>query len=264
MTGENVHLSSAADRPPVSAEAPTVVRVRDLAVTEAMEKLSFSIRAGEIVGLAGGGGSGKVAVAEALVGLRKAASGQVTVSGRALRPGSVPDSLAAGVGLVPQDRHREGFVPLLSIAENVTMTVPHRLRRFGILAPGSRDRLARKLIDKLTIKTPGPELPVAGLSGGNQQKVVMARALASDPKLLVLIGPTAGVDVRSKETLLDAVGDARSAGTAVLIVSDELDDLRACDRVLVMFQGRVTREVARGWNDNDLVAAMEGVDLDHV
>jgi simple sugar transport system ATP-binding protein len=264
MTGENVHLASATDRPPVSAQAPTVLRVRDLAVTDAMEKLSFSIRAGEIVGLAGGGGSGKVEVAEALVGLRKAASGQVTVSGRALRPGSVPDSLAAGVGLVPQDRHREGFVPLLSIAENVTMTVPHRLRRFGILASSSRDTLARKLIDKLTIKTPGPELPVAGLSGGNQQKVVMARALASDPRLLVLIGPTAGVDVRSKETLLDAVGDARAAGTAVLIVSDELDDLRACDRVLVMFSGRVVREVVRGWNDNDLVAAMEGIDLDHV
>jgi len=93
---------------------------------------------------------------------------------------------------------------------------------------------------------------------------VMARALASDPKLLVLIGPTAGVDVRSKETLLDAVEDARSSGTAVLIVSDELDDLRVCDRVLVMFQGRLTREIARGWNDNDLVAAMEGIDLDHV
>jgi len=264
MTGENVHLTSANERPPVSAEAATVLQVRDLAVTDGMEKLSFSVRAGEIVGLAGGGGSGKVEVAEALVGLRKAASGEVMVSGRALRPGSVPDALAAGVGLVPQDRHREGFVPLLSIAENVTMMVPHRLRRFGLLAPGNRDRIARTLIDKLTIKTPGPELPVASLSGGNQQKVVMARALASEPKLLVLIGPTAGVDVRSKETLLDAVEDARSSGTAVLIVSDELDDLRACDRVLVMLQGRLTREIARGWNDNDLVAAMEGVDLDHV
>jgi simple sugar transport system ATP-binding protein len=155
-------------------------------------------------------------------------------------------------------------VPLLSIGENVTMTVPQRLRRFGLLAPGRRDALARTLIDRLTIKTPGPELPVAGLSGGNQQKVVMARALASDPKLLVLIAPTAGVDVRSKETLLGAVEEARSTGTAVLIVSDELDDLRICDRVLVMFQGRVTRTVARGWSDNELVAAMEGVELDHV
>jgi simple sugar transport system ATP-binding protein len=92
----------------------------------------------------------------------------------------------------------------------------------------------------------------------------MARALASDPKLLVLIAPTAGIDVRAKQTVLGTIEDARTAGTAVLIISDELDDLRACDRVLVMFHGRVTREVARGWKDNDLVAAMEGVDLDHV
>jgi simple sugar transport system ATP-binding protein len=186
------------------------------------------------------------------------------VDGRPLRPGSVPDALAAGVALVPHDRHREGFVPLLSIGENVTMTVPERLRRFGLLAPNKRDALARKLIEKLTIKTPGPDLPVAGLSGGNQQKVVMARALASDPKVLVLIAPTAGVDVRSKQTLLAAVETARAAGAAVLIVSDELDDLRACDRVLIMFQGRVTGEYPRGWRDNDLVAAMEGVELDHV
>jgi simple sugar transport system ATP-binding protein len=263
MTGENVHLASATDHPPVPSEAPALLTVEDLAVPGLAGDLSFTVRAGEVVGLAGAGGSGKVTAAEAVVGLRRRESGRVLVEGRPVRPGSVPDSLAAGVALVPQDRHREGFVPLLSIGENVTMTVPQRLRRFGLLAPGRRDALARGLIDKLTIKTPGPDLPVAGLSGGNQQKVVMARALASDPKVLVLIAPTAGVDVRSKQTLLSAVEAARAAGTAVLIVSDELDDLRACDRVLVMFQGRVTGEHPRGWRDNDLVAAMEGVELDH-
>ncbi len=262
MTGEDVHLASATDRPPVPAEAPAVLAVEDLRVA-GTDGVSFAVRAGEVVGLAGGGGSGKVEVADAIVGLRRPDGGRIAVAGRPLKPGSVPASLAAGVALVPQDRHREGFVPLLSIAENVTMTVPHRLRRFGLLIPDRRDAVARRLIDKLTIKTPGPDLPVAGLSGGNQQKVVMARALASDPKLLVLIAPTAGVDVRSKETLLDAVEDARATGTAVLVVSDELDDLRACDRVLVMFQGRVTGEYPRGWRDSDLVAAMEGVHLDH-
>jgi simple sugar transport system ATP-binding protein len=120
------------------------------------------------------------------------------------------------------------------------------------------------MIDSLAIKTPGPSLPVAGLSGGNQQKVVMARALASDPRVLVLIGPTAGVDVRSKETLLGAVDQARAAGTAILMVSDELDDLRTCDRVLVLFQGRLVTQMSRGWRDNDIVAAMEGVSLDRL
>jgi simple sugar transport system ATP-binding protein len=101
---------------------------------------------------------------------------------------------------------------------------------------------------------------VAALSGGNQQKVVMGRALANDPRLLVLIQPTAGVDVRSKETLLDVVDRVREAGSAVLVASDELDDLRTCDRVLVMFGGRVVAEFAAGWSDSELIAAMEGIE----
>jgi simple sugar transport system ATP-binding protein len=109
------------------------------------------------------------------------------------------------------------------------------------------------------VKTPGPQLPVSALSGGNQQKVVMARALASRPKLLVLISPTAGVDVRSKATLLNVVDEVRAAGAAVLVVSDELDDLRVCDRVLAVFRGEIVKEFNTGWADNELVLAMEGV-----
>jgi simple sugar transport system ATP-binding protein len=263
MTGDNVHLAEATDRPPVPAGAPVVLAVDNLVATEGAPPLTLDVRAGEVVGLAGAGGSGKVAVAEALVGLRRPVAGWVSVSGRNLRPGSVPDALSAGVGLVPQDRHREGFVPLLSVAENVTMTVPERIRRSGLMSPARRDALARTMIDTLAIKTPGPHLPVVALSGGNQQKVVLARALASEPKLLVLIAPTAGVDVRSKETLLRVVDEVRARGTAVLIASDELEDLRVCDRVLVLFQGRLTGEFSRGWRDEQLVAAMEGVDPEH-
>jgi simple sugar transport system ATP-binding protein len=172
----------------------------------------------------------------------------------------VPAALAARVGLLPQDRHQQGFIPGLSIGENITMTVPERLGPRGTVLPSRRDRIAQGLIDALAVKTPGPELDVAALSGGNQQKVVMGRALANDPRLLVLIQPTAGVDVRSKETLLSVVDDVRARGSAVLVASDELDDLRTCDRVLVMFQGRVVREFAAGWADHELIAAMEGVE----
>ncbi len=212
-----------------------------------------------MLGLAGGGGSGKREVAEAVVGLRARTGGTVGVDGRALPSGSVQASLAAGVGLVPQDRHRQGFVPGLSIAENITMTVPRRLGRYGVIRPGTRDALARRLISDLDVKAPGPELAVAALSGGNQQKVVMGRALANEPRLLVLIQPTAGVDVRSKETLLDVVDRVRESGSAVLVASDELDDLRTCDRVLAMFGGRVVAEFAAGWSDRELIAAMEGI-----
>jgi simple sugar transport system ATP-binding protein len=150
-------------------------------------------------------------------------------------------------------------VPNLSIAENVTMTISSRLVRRRIIDKRQRDRVAAVLIDRLSIKTPGPTLPVAALSGGNQQKVVMARALAIEPKVLVLVTPTAGVDVHSKEVLLDAVEEERAKGAAVLVVSDDLDDLRPCDRVLVMFRGRVVRSIEVGWQDHELVAAMEGV-----
>ncbi|MFP3245017.1 MAG: ATP-binding cassette domain-containing protein, partial [Paraburkholderia sp.] len=119
----------------------------------------------------------------------------------------------------------------------------------------------QKMIDALGIVAPGPEHAVSGLSGGNQQKVVMARALATDPNVLVLIDPTAGVDVKSKEALLSVVDRVREEGKAVLVVSGELDDLRTCDRVLVMFRGRVAAEFPAGWQDHDLIASVEGVSL---
>ncbi|SCG77526.1 sugar ABC transporter ATP-binding protein [Micromonospora humi] len=263
MTGEEAGAGPSTDRPAPAGDAPELLTVDGL-VTAAGAEASFRVRAGEVVGLAGGGGSGKVDVAETIVGLRRPWAGAVRLAGRVLRPGSVRDALDAGIGLVPQDRHRQGLVPMLSVAENITMTVPGKLRRRGFVAPARRDAFAGRSIADLGIKTTGPGQPVSGLSGGNQQKVVMGRALASDPKLLVLITPTAGVDVRSKQNLLAVVDRVSAAGTGVLIVSDELDDLRGCDRVLVMFAGRVVREMSRGWRDADLVAAMEGVQAEHV
>ena len=236
-----------------------LLRVSGLADGARYQDVSFAVNAGEVVGLAGNAGSGKVAVAESIAGLRPRAEGSVEIAGRRTKPGSVPSALTAGVGLVPRDRHHEGFVPLLSIAENVTMPIAGRLVRHGLIDRRRRDGIATTLIDQLSIKAPNAEVPVGELSGGNQQKVVMARALAGEPRVLVLIYPTAGVDVRSKQALLDAVSTASGRGTAVVVVSDELDDLRACDRVLVMFRGRVVREMRSGWDDHEMVAAMEGV-----
>ncbi|MEV7391833.1 MULTISPECIES: sugar ABC transporter ATP-binding protein [unclassified Streptomyces] len=260
MTGE-----AAADRDEerassLDAGATAALDVRGL-TGDAYADVTLRVGAGEIVGLAGAAGSGRTEVAETVVGLRTAGTGELEIAGRRPRPGSVPAALAAGAGFVPQDRHHQGFVPDMSIADNATLSVPRRLGGNGLLNRARRDRLAERMIENLAIKTPGPDLPLSALSGGNQQKVVMARALADDPRLLVLINPTAGVDVRSKEFLLGKVEETADTGTGVLIASDELDDLRMCDRVLVMFQGRVTTEMDRGWHDHDLVAAMEGVDL---
>ncbi|WP_328675031.1 sugar ABC transporter ATP-binding protein [Streptomyces sp. NBC_00343] len=261
MTGEAASGDRRQRATALDATAPAALSVHRLNDGDAYQDVTFQVRAGEIVGLAGAAGSGRTEVAETVVGLRAAATGDVEIAGQRPRPGSVPGALSAGAGFVPQDRHHQGFVPNMSIADNATLSVPRKLGRRGLINSRRRDRLAGEMIENLAIKTPGPDLPVSGLSGGNQQKVVMARALADDPRLLVLINPTAGVDVRSKEFLLAKVEETADSGTGVLIASDELDDLRMCDRILVMFQGRVTNEIARGWHDHDLVAAMEGVDL---
>jgi simple sugar transport system ATP-binding protein len=268
MTGDATALITREVRPPVPTSTPVVLSVQNLETGAAegrfadADPVSFEVRAGEAIGLAGGGGSGKREIAEVIAGLRRPTGGTVSIDGRVLAPGSVPAALAAGVGLVPQDRHAEGFVPGLSIAENITMTVPDRIGSRGVIVPRRRDALARRLISALAVKASGPELPVSALSGGNQQKVVMGRAMANDPRVLVLIQPTAGVDVRSKETLLGVVDDVRARGAAVVVASDELDDLRTCDRVLVMFQGHVVGDFANGWSDRELIAAMEGIQID--
>jgi simple sugar transport system ATP-binding protein len=263
MTGDTVAARHREAGRAVEAGGVAALTVRDLTDGDgAYRQVSFEIAEGEIVGLAGAAGSGRTEVAETVVGLRPAAGGQVEIAGHRPRPGSVPDALSAGAGFVPQDRHRQGLVPDMSIADNGTLTVPARLGPHGFISTRRRNAIAADLIEKLAIKTPSPRLAVSGLSGGNQQKVVMARALADEPRLLVLINPTSGVDVRSKEFLLDKVEEAARSGAGVLIASDELDDLRVCDRVLVMFRARATTEFARGWHDHELVAAMEGVDLD--
>lgn len=260
MTGEAVGLREVGEHAtPVRAGAAEVLRVDRLVGTSEFGEASFAVRAGETLGIAGAVGAGAVALGETLVGLRKPLAGTVSVNGRRVRPGSVPDGLAAGIGFVPEDRHRQGLIPLRSIEENLTLTIMDRLGRFGFVPSEARRRTATALMRRLDVKASGPDQPVSALSGGNQQKVVMGRALASEPKVLVLIRPTAGVDVKSKESLLGTVESATAAGSAAVIVSDELDDLRAADRVIVMFKGSVVAELPRGWTDQQMVAAIEGL-----
>ena len=258
MTGEPGTAARRAALTAPPADAPLVVRVDRLSGPHFTD-VSLTIRAGEAVGLTGLTGSGSHQVAEALAGLYRPDSGRIEVLGRPVRLGSVPSALAAGVGCVPRDRHYEGLVPGLSVAENATMTITDRLGRLGTISTRARNALARRAISDLDIRTDGPDQQVSGLSGGNQQKVVVARALATAPDVLVLINPTAGVDVKSKRSLLSFVDRSRAAGRAALLVSDELADLRRCDRVLVMFKGAVTHEYAAGWTDHELVASIEGV-----
>lgn len=258
MAGESIAEQAITDRA-VDAGAPVLLDARGL-TSESYESVDLTVRRGEVVGLAGSSGSGKIELAESFAGLHTPTGGTARLDGERLPFGDVQAALRAGVGCVPRDRHGQGLVFGMTIGDNATMSVLDRLGRFGFVGTDRKRRFATELIERLDIQTEGPEQPVSDLSGGNAQKVVMARALASDPRLLVLINPTAGVDVKSKESLLARMDSARDDGTAVLVVSDELDDLRRCDRVLVLFHGRVVAEHPAGWRDHELIASIEGVD----
>ncbi|GLZ32823.1 multidrug ABC transporter ATP-binding protein [Lentzea sp. NBRC 105346] len=253
MTGEagGLNVPSGEDRATSADEVLTVAELSG----DAFEDISLTATRGEVIGLAGSASSGKHEFAETVYGLRKPSSGAIAVNGSAVRGGDVPSALKAGIGCVPRDRHHQGLVVDLSIAENATMSVQGTFVRRSALNNAGRTAIA-----SYDIKAAGPDQPVSDLSGGNQQKVVMARALAGDPAVLVLINPTAGVDVKSKESLLGVVDAQARRGKAAIVVSDELDDLKVCDRVLVMFHGRVVREFARGWQDRELIAAIEGME----
>jgi simple sugar transport system ATP-binding protein len=258
MAGESIAEQTGRLRE-VENTAPVLLDVRGL-TSGAYEDVDLTVRRGEVVGLAGISGSGKIELAESFTGLHTPTGGTAQLGGEPLPFGDVKASLKAGVGFVPRDRHAQGLVFGMTIGDNATLSVLDRLGRNGFVGTDRKRGFATELIDRLDIHTEGPDQPVSDLSGGNAQKVVMARALASDPRLLVLINPTAGVDVKSKESLLSRVDTARDDGTAVLVVSDELDDLRRCDRVLVLFHGRVVAEHPAGWRDHELIASIEGVD----
>lgn len=238
------------------------LEVRSLSLDDMVEDVSFKIAPGECVGLTGLAGSGKELIGDVIAGLVTPDAGEVAVTGRKLPFGQVAQAQRMGVGYVPGDRHARGIIPQLSVAENITMTIVEQLGSFGLISPAERERQAHRIVQSLEIVTSSTDQQISELSGGNQQKSVLARALASDPRLLVLVNPTQGVDIASKEALFAIVAKARAAGTAVLIVSDDLDELVGCNRVLVLFKGRLVAEFGSEWRDEELVASIEGIGSD--
>lgn len=228
----------------------------------AVRDVSLEVRHGERVGLAGLLGAGVATLARAISGAQAWDSGRIEVEGVPLVPSRPDKALQSGVGFVPEDRRAEGFVRLLSVGENSTMTIVDRLsNRLGVLLPGKRAAAARPLAARLSIVSAGLSQAVGELSGGNQQKVTVARALATAPKVVVAIAPTRGVDVASKAALLEALALlARDEGTAVLVATDDLDDLVICDRVVVLRNGEVVAEFNEPpFDREELIGAIEGL-----
>ncbi len=244
---------------PGSARATPALEVRGLSLPPTFLDVDFSISEGECLGLAGLGGSGKEAIGEAIAGLARASGGEIRVRGLPLAEADVAKAQRLGVSYVPRDRLGRGVLPHLSIAENLTITIMRRLERFGLISPKRRTDAASAFVESLGIVCASIEQPVGELSGGNQQKTVMGRALASRPSVLVLVYPTQGVDVAAKEALFAIIERARSEGTAVLLISDDVEELRVCHRILVIFQGRIVRAFGDDWTERELIASIEGV-----
>jgi simple sugar transport system ATP-binding protein len=259
MTGDGRPVSSVLSSATPTTLGETVLRVRGLSRVNAFQNLSFEVRAGEIVGFVGSASSGAMEMGRCLSGLSAYVEGDILVGNQTVKTGSVPDFIEKGVGSVPQDRQREGFVASMSIADNITLPASKRLGRFGLISATKSQMLVEGLVEQLDVKASSIGEPVSGLSGGNQQKVVLGRALSTSPKVLVLMNPTVGVDIKSKAALMDAIVDTARRGTAVVLITEDVEDLEPCRYVYVLFRGQVTHRFESGWKESDLVAAVEGL-----
>jgi erythritol transport system ATP-binding protein len=234
--------------------------------------VSLQVRAGEVVGIYGLMGAGRTELFEALMGSR-ASTGHVSVRGKIVKESSVRARQAAGLALVPEDRQRDGLVQTMSVGDNVLISTIGKLARRGLVPQKAERSVAGDKVRELSIKIPGLAAPVTSLSGGNQQKVVLARALLTEPVVLLLDEPTRGVDVGAKSQIAEIMSDLAEAGYGVLFISSELAEVMAmADRVLVMARGRITAElsgdalteealVSASASDAVLAAAAAGTDI---
>jgi simple sugar transport system ATP-binding protein len=243
-----------------------VLEVRDLEVADdralpAVRGVSLDVRAGEIVALAGVDGNGQTELVEAVTGLRPAAAGRVRVGGRDLTGAPARAIVDAGVSHIPEDRQRRGLVLPFTLAENLGLREYRRpgLSRRGLLRLRRLRERAAALLREYDVRGGSPDVPASSLSGGNQQKVVIAREIACDPRVLVAAQPTRGLDVGAIEFVHRRLVAERDAGRGILLVSLELDEVRSlADRILVIFEGRIVRELGPDASEEELGLAMSG------
>jgi general nucleoside transport system ATP-binding protein len=244
--------------PLLSVEHLTVIDDRGL---EAVRDVSLEVRSGEIVGLAGVDANGQSELIDAIAGLRPVEEGRIVVDGEDLTRAHARETLDAGVGHIPEDRHRRGLVLPFSLTENLAL---HQYRRapnsrHGFLSPRRMVARARKLLQEFDVRGGTPETPAYALSGGNQQKVVLAREIDGDPKVLIAAQPTRGLDVGAIEFVHRRLVEQRDAGRAVFLVSLELEEiLSLSDRILVIYEGRIVGEFPPSATEEELGFAMTG------
>jgi general nucleoside transport system ATP-binding protein len=263
MVGREVLLR--VEKTPAQPADPLLV-VENLTVFDerglpAVRDVSFEVRGGEIVGIAGVDGNGQTELIDALTGLRHLTSGRVLVGGEEVTTRSAHEHYDAGLGHIPEDRQRRGLVLDFTLAENLTLHDYEKepFSRFGWLRPGRVIAWARGLLQEFDVRGGGPRTRAAALSGGNQQKVVVAREVARDPRALIAAQPTRGLDVGAIEFVHRRLVEERDEGRAVLLISLELDEiLSLSDRILVLYEGRIVAEYGPDVSEEELGIAMTG------
>jgi ABC-type uncharacterized transport system ATPase subunit len=263
MVGRDVLLR--VDKPPAQP-AETLLSVEDLRVVddrglEVVRGVSFDVRAGEIVGIAGVDGNGQSELIDAISGLRRSASGSIKIGGREITGAGPSTILDLGLGHIPEDRQRRGLVLEFSLAENVALHDYDKPpdSRWGWLFPRQLVRRARELLSQFDVRGGGPQTRAAALSGGNQQKVVLAREIGREPSVLIAAQPTRGLDVGAIEFVHRRLVEARNSGKGVLLVSLELEEiLSLSDRILVIYEGQIVSEHGADVSEEQLGIEMTG------
>lgn len=223
-----------------------VLDVRDLSATGRFHDVSFQVRAGEIVGLAGLVGAGRSEIARAVFGIDDYETGTVTLGGAAVRKRSPREAIRAGMAFIPEDRRQQGLVTEASVARNVAAVIRRGLSRAGLLTTSMENDAVGPWAGRLEVKTSALDMRAATMSGGNQQKVVIAKWLATEPRLLIIDEPTRGIDVGTKSEVHRLLSDLAGQGMAILMISSELPEvLGMADRVLVVCEGRLTADMPR-------------------
>jgi ABC-type sugar transport system ATPase subunit len=259
MVGRDVHLSGRPQREPARG---TLLGVEHLC-THKLRDVSFSLHRGEVLGVAGLVGAGRSELGAALFGIDRIASGALTLRGRPLHPGSSGEAMRRGIGLVPEDRKLEGLMMQMSVLENATMAVLRRMTRFGLIESERERQALDPVRRRLALKCASADAPVSSLSGGNQQKALLARWLLLDPEVWFLDDPARGIDVAAKQDIYRIVDELAAAGKGLILASSELPELlRCCDRILVLKDGRVTAEFAAAdaTQENIMAAATAAVE----
>jgi ribose transport system ATP-binding protein len=241
------HRPAAATPAPSTAPQPPALEVQGFKLTQAQRQpTDFEIRRGEIVGMAGLMGAGRTELAEALFGVRPMAAGQVAIDGRPVRIRSPRDAIAAGIFLIPEDRRHQGLILEQNIRQNISLASLDRLNVLGLVARRRERELAERMRERLNIRTSDVEKLAGLLSGGNQQKIVIAKWLARSPRLLMLDEPTRGIDVGAKAEIYALMRELAAAGVGVLMISSDLEEiLGVSDRALVMHQGELAGGLPR-------------------